>query len=230
VGLVVTAVAAAGAWAVASWLWGQVSKDPASADSLVVTGSPSTGQPSPSNLSRTPAPSRDERGPQFAADTPVHLLGDSLAVGIEQDVIQALAPRTVVTDAAEGRRTATSVALLAANAPSTSPIWIVSLGTNDNPETFADQAAQLVELAGPDRCVVWFDIWRSDTQDSVNAALGSLAAAHPNVHVIEWYAAALAHPEWFTGLDVHPSSIGYGERGQLAVQAVDEYCTTPQPS
>jgi len=155
----------------------------------------------------------------------VHLIGDSLAVGIETEVVAGSPSRTIITEAAEGRGTATSVALLAQSAASSSPVWIVSLGTNDNPDRFGADAAELIQLAGSDRCVVWFDVWRSDTQELINTTLSSLAAAHQNIHLIGWYETALAHPEWFTGTDVHPSSAGYTERGQLALQAVDEYCT-----
>jgi hypothetical protein len=32
------------------------------------------------------------------------------------------------------------------------------------------------------------------------------------------------HTEWFSGSDVHPSSEGYAVRGQMAIDAVQEYC------
>ena len=38
---------------------------------------------------------------------------------------------------------------------------------------------------GPMR--VWFDVWRVDTDESINATLDQLAAEHPNLHVVPWH-------------------------------------------
>lgn len=161
----------------------------------------------------------------IATTSPVLLVGDSLAVGITAYVDAGLADRPLTTDAAEGRRTATQVALLEPYAPTSPTTWVVSLGTNDNYEEFPADAAALMALAGPSRCVVWFDVWRPDA-DEINAALVALADAHPNLHLVPWYDVSAAHPEWFSGTDVHPSSDGYAVRGQLAVDAVNTSCAT----
>ena len=116
------------------------------------------------------------------------------------------------------------VSLLAPYAATSASTWVVSLGTNDNPEEFPDQAAAVMDLAGPNRCVVWFDVWRVDTDESINATLNQLAARHPNLHVVPWHDVSAAHPEWFSGTDVHPSTAGYAVRGQLAVDAVNREC------
>ena len=155
---------------------------------------------------------------------PVLLLGDSLAVGIGPYVDTGLGERPLTVDAAEGRGTATSVSLLTPYAGTTPPIWIVSLGTNDNPDEFEPQARSIMALAGPDRCVVWFDVWRAETDDSINATLSALAADHSNLHLIPWHETSALHYEWFSGTDVHPSSEGYAVRGQMAIDAVNEYC------
>jgi hypothetical protein len=147
-----------------------------------------------------------------------------LAVGIAGYLDAGLGERPLTTDAAEGRGSATMVSLLAPYAASSAPTWVVSLGTNDNTEEFPDQAATVMELAGPDRCVVWFDVWRVDTDESINATLDQLAAEHPNLHVIPWHDTSAVHPEWFSGADVHPSTAGYAVRGQLAVDAVNREC------
>ena len=154
----------------------------------------------------------------------VLLLGDSLAVGIQYFVDAGLGDRTLSVDAAEGRGTTTSVSLLSAYADTSAPIWIVSLGTNDNPEEFEPQARSIMQLAGPDRCVVWFDVWREDTDELINATLNALASENPNLHLIPWHETSALHYEWFSGTDVHPSSEGYAVRGQMAVDAVEEYC------
>lgn len=172
----------------------------------------------------TPPPRVQASSPATGLNEPVHLLGDSLAVGIAPYVEAGLGDRPLTIDAAEGRGTATMVALLGPYAATSAPTWVVSLGTNDNPEDFPEQAAAVMEYAGPGRCVVWFDIWRLGTDEAINATLTRLAVQHPNLHVIAWHDVADAHPEWFSGTDVHPSTAGYAVRGQLAVDAVTQEC------
>jgi hypothetical protein len=154
----------------------------------------------------------------------VLLVGDSLAVGIAPYVDAGLGERLLTVEAAEGRGTGTQVDLLDGYAGTSAPIWIVSLGTNDNPEDFTDVAPDVLRLAGPDRCVVWFDIWRSGTDDEVNATLDALALKHDNLHLVRWHETSELHPEWFSGYDVHPASDGYAVRGQMAIDAVATSC------
>lgn len=155
---------------------------------------------------------------------PVLLVGDSLAVGISAYVDAGLADRVLTVDAEEGRGTATQVALLESYAASAPAVWIVSLGTNDNPEEFGAQAPRVLELAGPQRCVVWFDVWRIGTDEQINDVLQRLATQHDNLHLIPWHQTSALHPEWFSGSDVHPSTAGYAVRGQLAVDALSQGC------
>jgi hypothetical protein len=172
----------------------------------------------------TTAPA-DPTADPTAGNDPVLLLGDSLAVGIQYYVDAGLGDRVLTVDAAEGRGTAASVALLSPYAETSAPVWIVSLGTNDNPEEFEGQARSIMELAGPDRCVVWFDVWRDGTDDTINATLTELASKNPTMHLISWHEISSLHTDWFSGADVHPSSEGYAVRGQMAVDAVNEYCS-----
>lgn len=174
----------------------------------------------------TPPAQLDATPSSDAPTTPVHLLGDSLAVGIAPYLDAGLGDRPLTTDAAEGRGTATMVSLLSTYAATSAPTWVVSLGTNDNPEEFPDQAAAIMDLAGPNRCVVWFDVWRADTDDAINATLAQLGSENPNLHVVAWHDVAAAHQDWFSGTDVHPSIAGYAVRGQLAVDAVNRECGT----
>lgn len=174
----------------------------------------------------TPPPQIDATPSGSAPTTPVHLLGDSLAVGIAPYLDAGLGDRPLTTDAAEGRGTATMVSLLSPYAATSAPTWVVSLGTNDNPAEFPAQAAAVMDLAGPQRCVVWFDVWRVDIDDAINATLLQLAAENPNLHVVPWHDVAAAHQDWFSGTDVHPSTAGYAVRGQLAVDAINGECST----
>ena len=165
-------------------------------------------------------------GPRFSASTPVFLVGDSLAVGIADPLIAALPTRAVTVEALEGRMTSTAVTLLSDHATTTAAIWVVSLGTNDLPSDFPTAARALLRLAGPDRCVLWYDVHRASTQDEINATLAALAVHHPNLHLLQWQTLADAHPEWF-GLDgIHPAQEGYLARTTLATDAITSVCTT----
>ncbi|MFL6178356.1 MAG: hypothetical protein ACJ74E_00715 [Actinomycetes bacterium] len=223
VGLVIGAAAAGIGW----WLDTDPQSPSTSPSGLAVTTAPLARADRTSRSEETrnemAMPSAANADPTDSAE-PVLLLGDSLAVGIAPYVDAGLGERTLTVDAAEGRGTATSVSLLTPYAASSAPDWIVSLGTNDNTEEFGANARALMDLAGPDRCVVWFDVWRAATDESINATLNDLAADNPNLHLIPWHDTSAMHTEWFSGSDVHPASEGYAVRGQMAIDAVHEYC------
>jgi hypothetical protein len=167
-------------------------------------------------------------GPRFPSDTPVFLLGDSLAVGIA-DLLTAAEPnRSVTVDALEGRSTTTQDQLLTYSAATTAPIWVVSLGTNDAPEEFPAAARELLTLAGPSRCVLWFDVHRASTQDGINATLQRLAQQHPNLHLLQWNDLANANPLWFGPDGIHPAQEGYVARTTLATDGLAGSCTAEQ--
>ncbi|HEX5018902.1 MAG TPA: hypothetical protein VFX15_15090 [Actinomycetes bacterium] len=222
VGLAVGALAVGAAW----WL----SEPSSTSGEPVMVAS----APTPSGTESAESRSAEARNriaiPSVAAAPPtdgddaVLLLGDSLAVGIAPYVDAGLGERPLTVDAAEGRGSATSLSLLEAYASGSAPIWVVSLGTNDNVEEFEPLARSIMDLAGPDRCVVWFDVWRVDTDEAINTSLNDIAAENPNLHLIPWHDTSLLHQEWFSGADVHPSSAGYAVRGQMAVDAIQDYC------
>ena len=224
VGLVIGAAAVGVSW----WL----STDPGSESTSPSASAGTTTTPAarPDRTTRSEESRNEIAVPSAAAarptesTEPVLLLGDSLAVGIAPYVDAGLGERSLTVDAAEGRGTATQVSSLTPYAASAAPDWIVSLGTNDNTDEFEANAKALMELAGPDRCVVWFDVWRAATDESINATLSQLAAENPNLHLIPWHETSAMHTEWFSGSDVHPSSEGYAVRGQMAIDAVQEYC------
>lgn len=180
----------------------------------------------PEQASRARPPSPAHPAPRYAAETPVLLLGDSLDVGIADQLAAAWPERSVTVEAEIGRSTSTAAALLADQADSTAPVWVVSLGTNDAPEDFPAAARELLRLAGPSRCVLWYDIHRPADQDAINATLGRLASRSVNLHVLGWHALAEAYPEWVGWDGIHPTTEGYLARAAMATDAVARYCTT----
>ena len=172
--------------------------------------------------------STDRGGPRFPLGSPVMLIGDSLAVGIADPLIADWPNREVVVDALEGRSTTTQAALLPYEVEGSPSIWVVSLGTNDAPEDFPAAAASIMQQAGPNRCVVWYDVHRAATDEEINPELAVLLEQHPNLHLIDWHDLADAHPEWFSVDDIHPDATGYEARARQAVQAVAEQCTSQE--
>lgn len=196
---------------------------------------PNTSSVGPSGLQVPPSmqarPETDQAiPPTFGPGTSTLLIGDSLAVGIAQPLAELMPDRELVVEAAEGRNTPTSVALVTDHVDYTPSIWVVSLGTNDYAEEFPDQARQLLDLAGDGRCVVWFDVHRPGYDEPIDETLQQLATTHPNVHLIPWDRIADAHPEWFLVDEIHPDGEGYQRRAQLAAQAVQSVCTTSGPT
>ncbi len=164
-------------------------------------------------------------GPRFAANTPVFLVGDSLAVGIADPLISALPTRAVTVEALEGRMTSTAVQLLADHAATTAPIWVVSLGTNDLPTDFPASARAMLRLAGPSRCVLWYDVYRASTQDQINATLTQLARHHANLHILGWEALSDRRTRAGSGSTGSTRQAGYLARTALATDAVSSLCT-----
>lgn len=199
----------------------EAATSPPAAQQPTLTGSPAESDTPPQSLIEVPAP------PTFPPNTSVLVIGDSLAVGIAEQVTSEVPDRQIVVEAAEGRNTGTSVALVADHAAYTPSIWVVSLGTNDNSEEFADNAEALMELAGHDRCVLWFDVYRPVESDEINASLRGIQASHSNMEILNWQDMALAHPEWFSSDGIHPSAEGYLQRSKLATRAVSDTCTDP---
>lgn len=185
-----------------------------------------TPSPSPTDSDTAPRPVAEQPSPPtFPQSTSVLVIGDSLAVGIAEQVTTAMPDRQIVVEAAEGRNTATSVALVTGHAAYTPSIWVVSLGTNDNADEFKDNAEALMGLAGDDRCVLWYDVYRPEYDTEINAILGDIQATHSNVQLLAWSESALAHPEWFSVDQIHPSADGYLQRSELASDAVTQTCT-----
>jgi len=160
--------------------------------------------------------------PKPAGD--VKLVGDSLAVGIQDRLPTALEGMAVSTNAREGRPLAEGMDVIRGldHKPG---VLAVSLFTNDDPDHVAELADAVRESSNyvaAGGCVVWATIVRppqgGSSYDRANARLRSLASAQ--VIVVDWAAQVREHPGWLTGDGVHPTPAGYDQRARLYAEGI----------
>jgi lysophospholipase L1-like esterase len=102
----------------------------------------------------------------------------------------------------------------------------VSLGTNDDPgdvDGFRDAVADVMEVAGKSRCVVWANIvrppYRGVSYRGLNRVLADESSRRGNLRVLNWVRMVRRHPEWLAGDGVHVSAAGYGARASAVGRA-----------
>jgi hypothetical protein len=118
------------------------------------------------------------------------------------------------------------------------PIIHVSSGTGDDPSRagrFRRAVRRVMRLAGPQRCVVWANVWRlklsEPTFDVINLVLAEEALARPNLRVVDWHSMVEAHRQWLVDL-VHVDEEGNRARAAAVageVRACRDQLTTPLP-
>jgi lysophospholipase L1-like esterase len=176
------------------------------------------------------ARNRDEPATAGSRGT-VTLVGDSLNVGVERYLSAALPGWKLVANDRVGRSTPDGIAELEAGRPSLSSHIVVSLGTNDPPDAvaaFRADVARLLDLVGPNRCVVWATIWRDGAaNDAFNAVLRDAAAVNRRVRLVEWAEMVQAHPDWLALDGLHGNEAGYRERAR-AIATAAKACAPAQ--
>lgn len=162
-------------------------------------------------------------GPAVAGGTAT-LLGDSLNVGVERYLGDALPGWRIVADDQVGRSTLAGIEEIEAGRPSLSSHVVVSLGTNDPPtgvSAFRADVARLLALVGPNRCVVWATIWRDGApNDAFNAVLRDAASSSRRLRLVEWADMVEEHPDWLADDGLHGNETGYRERARAVAEAV----------
>ena len=155
------------------------------------------------------------------------LVGDSLNVGVEPYLPDALPHWKIVANDRVGRTTDEGIDELEAGRPALSSYVVVSLGTNDPADVrgFGADVARVLELIGPNRCVIWATIWRNGKpDDAFNDVLRNAAAGNRRLRLVEWAQLVQAHPDWLAGDHLHGNETGYRERAR-AVAAATNSCT-----
>lgn len=163
--------------------------------------------------------------PAGAAQSLLHV-GDSLAVGSDPPLRQLLPGWSVRTDALKSRPTAVGVAIIEGQA-SLPDSLVVELGTNDSPdqpERFAGYVRHVLQLAGPNRCVVWVNIHRPPyngvSYAGFNRALDQIAATSSNLAVVDWNGMVNSGQAQVASDGVHSTPDGYHARAAAIAQAL----------
>lgn len=157
--------------------------------------------------------------------SPVTLVGDSLNVGIEPYLGDALDGRGIDAHDLVGRATAEGIDVLAGLRTRLAPVVVVSLGTNDADGTeagFETLVHRAVELVGPHRCLVWATIVRDGSpRAGFNEILADAAAAHENVRLVDWASIVAEAPGLLAADAVHGTPEGYRRRAEATARAVE---------
>jgi hypothetical protein len=80
-----------------------------------------------------------------------------------------------------------------------------------------------MRLAGPQRCVVWANVYRpkldQPTFDVINLVLAAEAARWPNLRVVDWYSMVTSHRDWLVDL-IHVDAEGNRARAEAVAEEV----------
>ena len=77
---------------------------------------------------------------------------------------------------------------------------------------------QYYQLAGEKPLIFMTTVMPDSWEQAVNDKFRQYAATHPGVYVVDWYALAKNHPEWFYRDGTHPKPEGVRQVVNLIVQ------------
>jgi hypothetical protein len=153
--------------------------------------------------------------------------GDSLAVGTKPYLPRALRGWQVTQSASVSRHAAEGADIMRSYGRSLPRVIHVSLGTNDDPNqvsAFRAAIREVMDVAGPRRCVVWTNIVRPAVAGAsyagYNRALAAESRRRDNLRVVNWVRMVRAHPEWVVGDGVHVNADGYRARAKAIATSV----------
>lgn len=192
-----------------------------------------TGTLSFAPIDPSAAPGITQAAPMLPAGSDTLVLGDSLGLTVYPYFADLVPDRYVSYEAEVGRTTAGTAAALRAMS-SIPDMVIVSSGTNDpTGDVLEADATEILDILGPDRCVVWVDVVRPDSQyapaSELNAAIDRAAAGRDNVRVLQWTELVATHPAWMGGDGIHPNREGSIGRAN-AFAAASEACSPFDPN
>jgi len=213
---------------------------PTSAPAPALIGLPHNwcGSP-PASPVVAPAPSAPASPPP-PSSLAVTVVGDSIMIDVAPE-LHALLPNAYITGAVSRQMSALPAVLAQLNAAGElNPRLVIELGTN-GPGWDSDQVAALLRSLQLQEVVLvnaGNDPAHPDWPAIINQQLLQVAAAVPDTVVVDWYAASVAHPEYFmwgdlSGDGIHPGPIGAEAMAELIAQAVGSWpppASSPLPS
>jgi hypothetical protein len=168
-------------------------------------------------------------GPGAEASLSHRLLvnGDSLAVGTRPYLPRELRSWRVVQSVAVSRHAPAGAVVMRSYGSSLPRVIHVSLGTNDDPRAVSSFRASIravMDVAGPQRCVVWTNIVRpavaGTSYAGYNRALAEESRSRDNLIVVNWARMVRRHPQWVGEDGVHVSPVGYQARAHAVARSV----------
>lgn len=170
----------------------------------------------------------------------VVVIGDSLTLSAQEEIVVALAPtgiELVAVDGAESRRMTRgssevppATKAIATVLEDTRPgLWVIALGTNDvgaqtGTEIFREDMGELLGLLPGDAPVIWVDLWIRDHDDRIveaNEAIRlELAGRQALGAVVDWHTLADT-PGIITGDGVHLTDEGQQLFAEAILAAID---------
>jgi hypothetical protein len=181
-----------------------------------------TASPSPGATPSTPIASPTASAMPAALPLPdghnVTAIGDSVMLGAVADLTDALPGATV--DAVEGRQASSAFSLIdgLVNTSHLRADVVLHIGTNGTIDPQALNSV-LTLMAGRRVTLLNLHVPRA-WQDLNNATLAAAARAHPNVALLDWDAAASAHPEWLWDDGIHLRPAGAAAYRDLILDAL----------
>lgn len=165
--------------------------------------------------------------PASAAERSLLVNGDSLAEGTKPYIPGELPGWRVKQSTAVSRHAYEGGDVMRPFAGRLPRLIHVSLGTNDDPgdvEGFRDAIADVMNVAGASRCVVWANIlrppYRRVSYRGLNRVLVDESSRRDNLRVLNWVRMVRRHPEWVADDGVHVSAAGYRARASAVGRAV----------
>ena len=134
------------------------------------------------------------------------MIGDSVTAGVAQTLQQHF-PQAHI-DGAVSRQFATGEDLLAQFLGSGEDPQVIVFALGTNGAATREQAEHVVQLAAGRPLYFVTALAPVDWTAASNATFQEVAAAHPNVGIIDWSALATAHPEYLYDDGTHPNELG----------------------
>ncbi|MFC6260181.1 acyltransferase family protein [Levilactobacillus fujinensis] len=145
---------------------------------------------------------------QSSKQTALTAIGDSVLLDDSGD-LQDVFPGAIVNGAV-GRQAADVPGVISSMAQRGQLAKNVLINIGTNGYITPAQSDQIIHAIGSNHQIFWVTahVPTREWQNSVNNRIQKTADKYKNVHVIDWYTTAKAHPTWFVSDHVHPNNTG----------------------